>query len=349
VSRLVLLVTSPRVAAGALTWDAWQALRAGPVFTRDQDHPHRMAIEAAGVAVEAVDPEQPAIAIARMLRATARDEGVAIWLAGVSGDADVARALGEVATQSADAGDPLEVELVHGNWDLPGARLLDVVATMDRLRSPGGCPWVAKQTHDSLAPYLLEEAYEAFQAIEDNDNEALREELGDVLLQVAFHARLAEENDPDERWTVDDVAGDLVDKLVRRHPHVFGDRSVSGADEVQANWDVIKAEEKAGASPLDGVPLAMAALTLAATLQRKAAKAGMPLDAVAPELLAAETPAAAMAAAAASYEEQPSVEAAGALLWTVVAALRNDDIDAEAALRARSRAFRDRVAGESND
>jgi XTP/dITP diphosphohydrolase len=349
VSRLVLLVTSPRVAAGALTWDAWQALRAGPVFTRDQDHPHRMAIEAAGVAVEAVDPEQPAIAIARMLRATARDEGVAIWLAGVSGDADVARALGEVATQSADAGDPLEVELVHGNWDLPGARLLDVVATMDRLRSPGGCPWDAKQTHDSLAPYLLEEAYEAFQAIEDNDNEALREELGDVLLQVAFHARLAEENDPDERWTVDDVAGDLVDKLVRRHPHVFGDRSVSGADEVQANWDVIKAEEKAGASPLDGVPLAMAALTLAATLQRKAAKAGMPLDAVAPELLAAETPAAAMAAAAASYEEQPSVEAAGALLWTVVAALRNDDIDAEAALRARSRAFRDRVAGESND
>ena len=340
-SRLVLLVTSPRVAAGALTWDAWQALRAGPVFTRDQDHPHRMAIEAAGVAVEAVDPEQPAIAIARMLRATARDEGVATWLAGVTGDADVARALGEVATQSADAGDPLEVELVHGNWDLPGARLLDVVATMDRLRSPGGCPWDAKQTHDSLAPYLLEEAYEAFQAIEDNDNEALREELGDVLLQVAFHARLAEENDPDERWTVDDVAGDLVDKLVRRHPHVFGDRSVSGADEVQANWDVIKAEEKGGASPLEGVPLAMAALTLAATLQRKAAKAGMSLDTVAPELLAAESPAAAMAAAAASYEEQPSVEAAGALLWTVVAALREDNIDAEAALRGRAKQFRE--------
>jgi XTP/dITP diphosphohydrolase len=346
VSRLVLLVTSPRVALGALTWDAWQALRAGPVFTRDQDHPHRMAIEAAGVAVEAVDPERPAIAIARLLRATARDEGVATWLTGVSGDADIARAIGEVATQSdavdvAGATDHLEVELVHGNWDLPGARLLDVVATMDRLRSPGGCPWDAKQTHDSLAPYLLEEAYEAFQAIEDNDNEALREELGDVLLQVAFHARLAEENDPDERWTVDDVAGDLVDKLVRRHPHVFGDRSVSGADEVQANWDVIKAEEKAGRSPVDGVPLAMAALTRAATLQRKAAKAGLSLEAVAPELFAAETPAAAMSAAAASYEEHPSVEAAGALLWTVVAALRNDDIDAEAALRSRSRRFRD--------
>jgi XTP/dITP diphosphohydrolase len=346
VSRLVLLVTSPRVAVGALTWDAWHALRAGPVFTRDQDHPHRVAIEASGVPVEAVDPTQPAIAIARMLRAAAREDGTATWLAGVSGDSDVARALGEIGAQtdavdSAGAPDELEVELVHGNWDLPGARLLDVVTTMDRLRSPGGCPWDAKQTHDSLAPYLLEEAYEAFQAIEDNDNEALREELGDVLLQVAFHARLAEENDPDERWTVDDVAGDLVDKLVRRHPHVFGDRSVSGADEVQANWDAIKAEEKAGRSPVEGVPLAMAALALAATLQRKAAKAGMTPELVSPELLAAETPAAAVSAAAASYEEAPSLEAAGALLWTVVAALRLDDIDAEAALRARSRKFRD--------
>ena len=346
-SRLVLLVTSPRVAAGALTWDAWTALRAGPVFTRDQDHPHRLAIEAAGIPVEATDPSHPPIAVARVLRAAAREEGTATWLAGASGDEDIARALGEVATQSADAGEELEVELVHGNWDVPGARLLDVVATMDRLRSPGGCPWDAKQTHDSLAPYLLEEAYEAFQAIEDGDEQALREELGDVLLQVAFHARLAEENDPADRWTIDDVAGDLVDKLVRRHPHVFGDRTVSGADEVQANWDVIKAEEKAGQSPVDAVPLAMAALSLAATLQRKATKAGLPPDLITPELMAAETPAAAVAAAAASYEAEPSVHAAGALLWTVVAALREDDIDAEAALRSRSREFRDRIAEET--
>jgi XTP/dITP diphosphohydrolase len=344
VTRLVLLVTSPRVAVGALTWDAWQALRGGPVFTRDQDHPHRTAIEAAGVPVEAVDPELPPIAVARLLRAAAREEGTATWLAGATGDEDVARALGEVATQSADAGQELEVELVHGNWDLPGARLLDVVATMDRLRSPGGCPWDAKQTHETLAPYLLEEAYEAFQAIEDGDSVGLREELGDVLLQVAFHSRLAEENDPDDRWTVDDVAGDLVDKLVRRHPHVFGDRTVSGADEVQANWDIIKAEEKAGSSPVDGVPLAMAALSLAATLQRKAAKAGLAPEVISPELFAAETPAAAVAAAAAAYEAEPTVHTAGALLWTVVAALRDNDVDAEAALRGRSREFRDRLA-----
>lgn len=348
-ARLVLLVTSPRVAAGALTWDAWTALRAGPVFTRDQDHPHRPALEAAQIPVEAVDPTHPPIAIARLLRSAARDEGTATWLAGPGGDADVARALGEVATQSSStdpAGDPLEIELVHGNWDLPGARLLDVVATMDRLRSPGGCPWDAKQTHDTLAPYLLEEAYEAFQAIEDGDDDAIREELGDVLLQVAFHSRLAEENGPNSRWSIDDLAADLVDKLVRRHPHVFGDRAVSGAEEVQANWDEIKAQEKAGQSPLEAVPLAMAALSLAGKLQRKATKAGLAPEIVTPELLAAETPAAAVAAAAAAYENEPGMRTAGALLWTVVAALRLDDIDAEAALRSRSREFRDRVAEE---
>jgi len=353
VTRLVLLVTTPRAAGGALTWDAWSALRSGPVFTRDQEHPHRAGIEAAGIAVEAVDPDLPAIGVARLLRATARETGTAVWLAGSGGDGDIARALGDVATQAVPGGagpegttDPLEIEVVHGNWDLPGARLLDVVATMDRLRSPGGCPWDAQQTHDSLAPYLLEEAYEAFQAIEDGDSTALREELGDVLLQVAFHARLAEERDPEGEepaWTIDDVAAGLVDKLIRRHPHVFADRVVDGAAEVEANWDVIKAAEKGRSSPVEGVPLAMAALSLAATLQRKAAKAGVPAEDVAPELAAAASPGAAIAAAAAAYDDEPSVETAGALLWTVVAALRGQDIDAEAALRGRAREFRDRL------
>jgi XTP/dITP diphosphohydrolase len=347
VSRLVLLVTSPRVAAGALTWDAWSALRSGPVFTRDQDHPHRRGIEAADVAVEAVDPELPAVGVARLLRSVARENGTAVWLAGSDGDADIARAIGEVATQS--SGDPLEIEVIHGNWDLPGARLLDVVTTMDRLRSPGGCPWDAQQSHDSLAPYLLEEAYEAFQAIEDGDSAALREELGDVLLQIAFHARLAEERTDDDGeppWSIDDVAGGLVDKLVRRHPHVFGDHVVAGAHEVEANWDAIKAAEKGRSSPVEGVPMAMAALSLAATLQRKAAKAGVPLEDVAPELAAAASAGAAISAASAAYDDEPSVDTAAALLWTVVAALRGHDIDAEAALRGRSREFRDRLLQE---
>jgi len=216
---------------------------------------------------------------------------------------------------------------------------------MDRLRSPGGCPWDAEQSHDSLAPYLLEEAYEAFQAIEDEDAAGLREELGDVLLQVAFHSRLAEEREDETRWTIDDVAAGLVAKLVRRHPHVFGERTVSGADEVVANWDQIKAEEKAGRSAVGGVPLSMAALTLAATLQRKAAKLGVPVELVVPELLAAETPGAAVAAAAAHYESAPGVESAGQLLWAVVAAMRADDVDAESALRGRSRSFRDQLDG----
>jgi XTP/dITP diphosphohydrolase len=341
VNRVVLLVTSPRVAAGILTWDAWSALRAGPVFTWEQEHRQRPALGAAGVVVESVDPELPAVAVARLLRSAARESGTATWLAGTGGDEDVARAMADVASQSAEAGDELEIEVLYGSWDVPGARLLDVVATMDRLRSPGGCPWDAEQTHESLASYLLEEAYEAFQAIEDGDDDALREELGDVLLQVAFHARVAEENDEDERWSIDDVAAGLVDKLVRRHPHVFGDRTVTGPAEVQANWDTIKAAEKAGASPLAGVPMAMAALTLAATLQRKAAKTGVPAERIAPELAAAESAGAAISAAAAAYDDEPGVEAAAALLWTVVAVLRGDGIDAEAALRGRAREFRD--------
>jgi XTP/dITP diphosphohydrolase len=348
VSRLVLLVTSPRVAAGALTWDAWSALRAGPVFTAAQDHPQRPALEAADIAVEPVDPALPPIGVARLLRSAAAESGTATWLAAADGDEAIARALGEIATQSVSAGDDVEIEVLHGSWELPGSRLLDVVATMDRLRSPGGCPWDAKQTHETLSPYLLEEAYEAFQAIEDGDPDALRDELGDVLLQVAFHARIAEEAAGDERWTIDDVATGLVDKLVRRHPHVFGDRTVSGADEVQTNWDVIKAAEKGG-DPLAGVPLAMAALTLAATLQRKAIKAGADPSQVAPELAAAASPAAAIAAAAAEFEESPSVDAAGALLWTVVAAMRGFDIDPETALRARSREFRDRARSDAQD
>jgi XTP/dITP diphosphohydrolase len=348
VTRLVLLVTSPRVAAGTLSWDAWSALRAGPVFTRDQSSPQLPALEAAGIAVEAIDPTWPPVAVARLLRDAARETGTVTWLAGPAGDEDIGRALGEIATQSADSDEQLDVEVLPGSWDLPGARLLDVVATMDRLRSPGGCPWDAQQTHDSLAPYLLEEAYEAFQAIEDDDSAALREELGDVLLQVAFHARMAEEGADETRWTIDDVAAGLVDKLVRRHPHVFGDRAVSGADEVVANWDRIKAEEKSGSSSVAGVPLAMAALTLAATLQRKAAKLGVPAELVTPELLSAETSGAAIAAAAAHYEAAPGVDSAGQLLWTVVAAMRADDLDPEAALRGRARHFRDSLAEAEN-
>ncbi len=152
--------------------------------------------------------------------------------------------------------------------------LLQAVAVMDRLRSPGGCPWDAAQTHRSLAQYLLEETYETLEAIETGDSALLREELGDLLLQVLFHARLGEELPEAERFGIDEVAGDLVAKLVHRHPHVFADVSVDSADEVNENWERLKAAEKGRTSSVDGVPMGQPALALAAKLVSRANRAG---------------------------------------------------------------------------
>jgi XTP/dITP diphosphohydrolase len=168
-------------------------------------------------------------------------------------------------------------EVVDGAAVPTGVGLLDVVAVMDRLRSPGGCPWDAEQTHSSLRGYLLEEAHEAYDAIVDDDAAAMREELGDVLLQVVFHARVAAEADPDRRFTVDDVAGDLVDKLVRRHPHVFGDAGPRDVAEVEAGWEEIKQAEKQRRSPTEGVSRSQPAASWGAALVRRAGRAGLPV------------------------------------------------------------------------
>lgn len=227
--------------------------------------------------------------------------------------------------------EPTEVPVQTPAQPVRGARLLEAVAVMDRLRSPGGCPWDAEQTHASLLPYLLEEAYEAAQAIEDGDTGGLCEELGDVLLQVLFHARLAAEQTPP--WTVDDVADGLVTKLVGRHPHVFADARVTDAAHVVLRWEELKAAEKQRLSVTDGVPLSMAALALAAKLRRRAAKVGVPTD-----LLTAR--------------ELPGGSGLGGDLWRIVGTATapggtadgEDRVEAEAALRAVCRAFRDRLA-----
>ncbi|GAB3871021.1 hypothetical protein GCM10029964_006580 [Kibdelosporangium lantanae] len=162
----------------------------------------------------------------------------------------------------------------------PGERLLEAVAVMDRLRSPGGCPWDAEQTHESLRRYLIEECFELIEAIEDNDRAAMREELGDVLLQVLFHARVAAE-DPDDPFTVDDVAATLVDKLVGRHPHVFaggGDPEVRDSSTQQKRWEELKQDEKKRESSIDGVALGQPALALAAKLAQRTGQAGFPVD-----------------------------------------------------------------------
>ena len=156
--------------------------------------------------------------------------------------------------------------------------LLRAVAVMDRLRSPGGCPWDAAQSHRSLAKYLLEETYETLEAIETDDMPLLREELGDLLLQVLFHARLAEELPVAQRFGIDDVAGDLVAKLIHRHPHVFADVPVADAAEVNENWERLKAAEKGRDSAVDGVPMGQPALALAAKLVSRAGRAGVDVE-----------------------------------------------------------------------
>ena len=167
----------------------------------------------------------------------------------------------------------------------PGAALLDAVAVMDRLRSPGGCPWDAEQTHASLLQYLVEECYELYEAIEDGDRDAMREELGDVLLQVLFHARIAAESDPTEAgapFDIDDVATDLVAKLVGRHPHVFaGTEQIDSAQRQEHRWEELKRAEKQRESSVDGVPLGQPAVALAAKLTSRTARAGLPRRAAA--------------------------------------------------------------------
>lgn len=139
----------------------------------------------------------------------------------------------------------------------------DLIGVVDRLRSPGGCPWDAEQTHTSLVKYLVEETYEVVDAISADSPAALKEELGDLLLQVVFHARIAQEN-PNEPFGMEDVAAGIAAKMRRRHPHVFGDATVRDAAEVADNWQRIKAEEKQRAHPLDDIPHSLPALARAA-------------------------------------------------------------------------------------
>ena len=154
---------------------------------------------------------------------------------------------------------------------------VELVEIMHRLRAPGGCPWDAEQTHESLRPYLIEEAYEVLDAIESESDEELRDELGDLLLQIVFHSELAAERGA---FTIDDVAAAINRKMIRRHPHVFADTQVSSSSEVSANWSRIKAEERAAKSgdrphsQLDGVPSALPALHRAHRLGERAAAIG---------------------------------------------------------------------------
>ena len=220
---------------------------------------------------------------------------------------------------------------------LRGERLLDLVRVMARLRGPGGCPWDHEQTHESLGRHLLEEAHETLEAIDAGDRDALRDELGDLLLQVAFHAQIAAD---DGEWDVDDVAEGIVAKLIRRHPHVFGDVEVSGADEVLANWERIKADEKGERGHVaDDIPPTLPSLARAAKVQRRAAGFGFEW----------RTRESAMKALREEIDEldhatdhSNAEEEIGDVLFATVAVARKHDVDAESALRRTIRGFAQR-------
>jgi tetrapyrrole methylase family protein/MazG family protein len=216
-----------------------------------------------------------------------------------------------------------------------GRRLLDLLKVMARLRGPGGCPWDREQTHETLARHLLEESHELLEAIERGDSEAIRDELGDLLLQVVFHAQMASE---DGRWDVDDVARGLAEKLVHRHPHVFGDVEVSGSAEVLANWERLKAEEgsKVRSAVDEEIPVTLPALARAAKVQRRAAGWGV-------EWPSAEAAIASLRAESEQVVDATDAEAAiGAVLFAAVAAARKLGVDAESALRRTTRRFAER-------
>lgn len=321
--RLVLLSTSHRVATGLLTRSAWQTLERADQILCTVDHPLRGVLLDAELSTTVVDVASPH-QLARMLLDASAAANV-VWLVADDGDPSLSDALAPKLAQAADAGNAPELEVMLGSFDVPGARLIDLVAVMDRLRSPGGCPWDAEQTHVSLAPYLLEETYEALHAIDTGDLDELREELGDLLLQVAFHARVAEEN-PDRPWSIDDVAAGIVEKLVRRHPHVFGDVDATTPEQVEANWHDLKAAEKGRSSAVDGVPMALPALALSTKLIGRAVRAKVPV-----EIDELELP------------EELTVEQLGLLLLGVVSAARRQGLDAEGALRQAALDLAERI------
>ena len=213
---------------------------------------------------------------------------------------------------------------------MSGSELQRLVEVMDRLRSPGGCPWDAEQTHESLVKYLLEESYEFIDSVDAKDREGMREELGDVLLQVYFHSRIAQDH-PTDPFSIEDVARSIADKLIRRHPHVFEGLKVSGTEEIIDNWEEIKAKEKGRTSALDGVALAQPALALVEKLLYRAEKYKVSVELT-------------------KYQSaKPATnESVGEALASIIAWARDNEIDPENALRLYARQIAEQIkAAES--
>ena len=227
----------------------------------------------------------------------------------------------------------------------------ELIAVMARLRAPGGCPWDAEQTYQSLSQYLLEEAYETFDAIhaagETGDTTHLTEELGDVLLQVVFHSTIAAERGD---FTIEDVAAGVAKKLVLRHPHVFGDKKLDSAEAVLDNWDELKANERAASgkpekvndSLLDEVPVHFPALLEGSKVSKKAAKVGFDWENAGQVFEKIDEEIAELRSAIEQKDEQNIDEEIGDLLFAVVNLARKLGVEPETALKKTNRKFRKR-------
>ena len=330
--RVTLVLTSPRSAPGLLTWAAWERLRtADAVLAADADPGWLDAFEQAGIEIVDV-AELPIGQRAGKLVEDAAPGRELVWWGSPDGDPGLTDALAEHLSRRAIGGRPPEVEVLTGSHDVPGARLLDLVAVMDTLRSPGGCPWDREQTHASLLPYLLEETHEVIEAVETGDRDHLVEELGDLLLQVVFHARMAEE-DEIAPFGIDQVAAGIVAKLVRRHPHVFGgpeegaeedweidsEERVRTAEDVESSWEELKAVEKPGRRAFEGIPASLPALARAQKMLGRLERAGT------------QGPALDLDAA---IEQAAGSDAIAAALLRAVLQARTSGLDAESQLRS---------------
>lgn len=349
--RIVLVETSAAL-PGLLPVTAWQAISevALVVAASPADHPSVPHLAMGGIEVhalqeQAADPRGMNLMasggasprqrrLAKGLIDQAVEHGSVACLL-EPGDERFGVAVGMEAAQVGG----FEVEFAFLLGVPPGLAVLRLAEIMARLRDPDdGCPWDLEQDHASLTNHLVEEAYELLDAIERDDDAGILEELGDVLLQVVFHAQIARDRGA---FGLDEVADAISDKLVRRHPHVFGDGEAATAEEVQKNWDQLKAEEKGERTgPFDGVPRALPALQLGDEYQRKAGKLGFawpgaegPLAKVREELAEVE----------AAADDEARREEVGDLLAAVVALSRSLDVDAEQAMRMAAAKFRSRV------
>jgi MazG family protein len=315
-----------------LTVAEWEALkeRRRVVFER-HDHPLIARLGAAGVDAAPFDDEPDARSDDLALVAEPSSPRVV----------ELARAGARVTAGPASAPDDLTAAHAAPVARRAATSLGTLTALMARLRSDDGCPWDRQQTHESLVVHLVEEAYEVIDAIERGAVGAdLAEELGDLLLQVAFHARLAAQ---DARFDLADVADAISAKLVRRHPHVFGDVEVAGASEVLANWETIKADEKNRTDPFADIPRGLPALLDALKSQKRAAGLGFTAD----EDVARDAVLRALASAASGAAEEGAGDALGDALFWLVALARARGIDPEMALRRTTAHFKEARASAS--